>query len=458
MVTVGALAAGIGPLLDLYGQHDHQSLLRAGAQRVALDEFAGPRLSAALDEYRAAFATHKAAYLSLQELNDSAHDAALQREQAGFILREIAAVAPQIGEYEALEEQLPRLRHAGELAEAVRLATATLRDEDGVTDALARAQQALNSLSGIDARLDAFATTLGDLAVTADELASDLRAYADGLDFDPTSLDVALERLAALDGLTRRFGPRISDVFAARDAAEVTLAATDDIEGSIGRASAAEQAAATALEAAAAELGELRREAAASFSARLTEASRELAMPDATFVVEVADLPRPAWTPDGAQSVEFGYSPAAGQPCLPLAKIASGGELSRVMLAIKSLGHEEHSGMTLVFDEIDAGIGGAVARTVAARLRRLAQNHQVLVVTHLAQIAAVADDHWVVSKQELEGEVVSAIERVSGEARTDEIARMLAGSTDQLAREHALGLLNEARDSAPGEACARPAR
>jgi DNA repair protein RecN (Recombination protein N) len=450
MVTVGALAEHIGPLVDLYGQHDHQSLLRPATQRAALDSFGGSELTDALETYRQAFAAYQGARQNLERVSGLSHDVALKREQAAYVLREIAAVAPQLGEYEALEEQLPRLRHAGELAEATRQALTALREEGGVLDMLSRAEQTLNALGGIDARLASFAATCGELAVRGDDLAGEMRNYVDGLDFDPRALDEALERLTAFDGLIRRFGPRLEEVFAARAAAEATLSETDDLEGHIARAQAECAQATDVLDKVAARLGELRREAAALFSTRLTEAARDLAMPDAVFSVEVTELARDAWTSEGAESVEICYRPAARQPARPLAKIASGGELSRVMLAIKSLGHEEDRGMTLVFDEIDAGIGGAVARAVATRLRCLAARHQVLVVTHLAQIAAVADDHWVVEKREADGEVVSGISRVCGQARVDEIARMLAGSTDRLAREHARELLSEASAGGAG--------
>ena len=443
MVTVGALAEQIGPLVDLYGQHDHQSLLKPAAQRSVLDSFAGQELANASAHYREAFATHREATQALERLNEVACDATQQREQAIYIAKEIDAVNPQEEEYQCLEEQLPRLRHANSLAEAVREALSALRDEEGACDSLSRAQLSLTRLRGIDARLDVFASTLDELTITANELTSELRAYADTLDFNPDSLNTVQERLAALDGLTRRFGPRIADVFAARAAAEATLNDTNDLEGQIVQATLDEQKTGQALKQAAADLSELRSQAAALFSAKLTQTTRDLAMPDAVFIVELTALPREAWTLAGAENVEIYYSPAAGQAPRPLAKIASGGELSRVMLAIKSLGHEEHSGMTLVFDEIDAGIGGTVARAVAAKLRHLAKHHQVLVVTHLPQIAAVANDHWVVVKQEREGQIESSICKVSGEERVCEIARMLAGSVDELSRNHAIKLLSE---------------
>jgi DNA repair protein RecN (Recombination protein N) len=441
MATVGSLARVIGPLVDLYGQHDHQSLLKPAAQLGILDAFAGGKAASAKSVYLAAYKAYRKAKEELEQLLGAQGSAAARREQAAFVLREIAALDPKPGEYEALEEQLPRLQNSGQLAEAVRSSLHALRDEGtGAQEALAGALASLQRLQGIDPKLDALAGTLAELAVGAEELAADLRAYRDSIDFDPATLDGAQERLAALDGLAKRFGPRMQDVFAAREEAASAIAETDGIGERIEHAQREASSAEAALRQAGASLGAARDAAAAKLAKRLGLASADLAMADASFEVSMCELPFADWGPEGGNTVEILYSPAAGQPHRPLARIASGGELSRVMLALKGMAHDDGeagAGMTLVFDEIDAGIGGSVAIAVAERLVQLARHNQVIVVTHLAQIAAAADDHWVVAKSGGE----SMMRRVAGDERVSEVARMLAGSTDELAREHAMKLL-----------------
>jgi DNA repair protein RecN (Recombination protein N) len=331
------------------------------------------------------------------------------------------------------------------LEAAVQAVFANLRDDGRVLDLLAEGKQALDGLKGIDPRLDGFAATLADLTAVAEDLAQDIRSYAAEVDSDPEVLSQTLTRLQAIDGLVRRFGPRIEDVFNARESAIRTLEETSDIDLAIAKATSQVDQAQKELRAAALRLSELRAEVAARFSEELTDAARDLAMPTASFSIDLRPLAEDSWTVNGAESIEIIYSPAALQPFRSLQKIASGGELSRVMLAIKSLNARENQGITMVFDEIDAGIGGAVALKVAQRLKALAKHNQLLVVTHLAQIAACADDHWLVAKVEQDGSTVSTISRVEGEKRVQEIARMLAGSVDALSCEHAMKLINDSR-------------
>lgn len=443
LVTVGTLNEKLGPFVDLCGQHEHQSLLRAGEHRVALDTFGGTPVAEALLSYQQAFAEYHTALEALKRLEDAARTSAFELEQAEFILREIQAVAPVEGEYEELEAQLPRLRNGEELAQASGGAYDALRDETGALNALAQAQNELGHSKNIDPELDALSAQLDEVLILADELSAQLRVYRDGIEFDAEALELALERLGSLEGLCKRFGPRMEDVFAAQARSEKLLNATEDIDEQRKVATAELERLRAVLEAAATKLAEQRATAGADFVKELTEAVAGLAMSDALFTLDVQPLELEAWTASGSNRYELKYQPAPSSAPRSLTKIASGGELSRIMLAYKTVIHEVNSPLTLVFDEIDAGIGGATAMAIAQRLADLAQTHQVIVVTHLAQIAAAANAHWVVEKHSDEGQVNTSITRIEGEARVDEIARMLAGEQDELARDHARQLLGE---------------
>jgi len=444
MVTVGALAAQVGPLVDLHGQHEHQALLRPTVQLDYLDRFAGGPVAQALAAYQDAWHTHREARELVERLAAAAHTSALAIEQARYTLQEIDRVGPRPAEYEELEEQLPRLRNGEDLAQASNAALEALRREDGAFDALAAAQHELARLQGIDTRLDGLASRLDTLAVVAEDLAAELREYRDGVEFDPQALEEALDRLGQLEGLRKRFGPRMEDVFITREEAQQALASTEGLDGKQEKARQQLEAAHTSLQEAACVLKDARAKGATVFAAALTACVQDLAMEGASFEVAVTPLDEHAWTAQGSCSYEVRYRPAPRTTPRALARIASGGELSRVMLALKTLLRDAHTQATLVFDEIDAGVGGATATAVARRLQQLATTHQVIVVTHLAQIAAVAQSHWVVRKTVCDGATQTTIEQACGEDRVVELARMLAGSDSATALDHARQLLGAA--------------
>jgi len=325
-------------------------------------------------------------------------------------------------------------------SEAVRL----VRGDGGATDRLALAIAELAKTAGIDPALDALADRLVEAAALADDAGAELRAYRDAIQHDPASLDALLARTAELHGLIRKYGPRLEDVIATRDDALASLAAFDAGEEGMRAAERVVEAAEAALRQAADRLATVRAEAVPSFIDALGAAVSDLAMQGARFEVAMTDLPFEHWTAEGSHRVEFLYAPAPGQPPRPLAKIASGGEISRVMLALKGVLGEADTVETLVFDEIDAGIGGATAHAVGRRLAKLAESHQVIVVTHLAQVAAYADAQLVVSKSLGETAAATSVRLVEGPSRVTEIARMLAGNDTTTAIAHARELLREA--------------
>ncbi|MDR0350613.1 MAG: hypothetical protein LBH64_03575 [Coriobacteriales bacterium] len=309
-------------------------------------------------------------------------------------------------------------------------------------DALAFAQRALAQQEGVSTRLDELAAQLESLAIMADDLAASFRAYREDVEFDPQALEEALARLAALEGLRKRYGPRMEDVFAAWEQAALRLSLTEDRDERLKAAEGALDEAEEALREAAHELAFVRGRAAEALAEELNLSMRGLAMEGASISFSCQELARSAWTRGASVRYELLYQPSATSSPRPLAKIASGGEHSRVMLALKPLLGPAGGAKVLIFDEVDAGIGGAAAIAVADRLRALAESQQVIVVTHLAQIAAIADCQFVVEKSwEDGGSAFTVIREVAGEERVAEIARMLAGATDETALEHARELL-----------------
>jgi len=445
LVTVGRLNETLGPSVDLYGQHEHQSLLKVAEQLSLLDEYAGEELALALEKYQAALALYEDANAELQRLLELANSSNVQREQAAFIKKEIEKFAPKPGEYELLEQELPRLTHGEQLAQASGSVLELLRGEDGVLERLSAAGTSLESLKAIDGALQGPYEQLQGNLLELEELASDLARYASGIEFDPEALQVALDRLGALDGLSRRFGPGMDQVFAQLEQAEQLLLGAEDTAERIAEAEKKLALAEAELRCAALELSLLREAAAQEFVAQLGDDFSNLALTGASLEFSLEDLPFERWGASGSQLFELLYRPAPDASAKPLAKIASGGELSRVMLAIKGLLQSTQKRMTLVFDEIDAGIGGKTAHAVAERLARLAAVHQVIVITHLAQIAVLADHHFLVDKSIEGGTTRTSIARLSEGERVQEVARMLSGSSDAEAMAHAQKMLDEPR-------------
>jgi len=444
MATVGALAERIGPLVDLHGQHDHQALLSSGTHSAYLDRRAGAAADEALAAYRAAQAAEKAARTARDELATALANAARDADYLRFVSEEIDRVDPQPGEDVALEARVPALQHGERLAEAADEAAQLLRSEGGALDRIAQASVVLGKVADIDPILDELAARLGEAYAIADDASSGIRAYRDGVEHDSAALDAVLSRLSVLAGLAKKHGPRLEDVLATRDRAAEALAAHDAGEERTLVAERDLEDARAALIAAAERLDAVRREAAPLFVAELGAAVADLCMEGARFEVAFTPLAYENWTVDGSNRIEFLYAAAPGQPTRPLAKIASGGELSRVMLALKGVLGEADTVETLVFDEVDAGLGGTAARSVGRRLAELARTHQVIVVTHLAQVAAYADAQLVVSKAMTGDSAATQVVAVTGEARTAEIARMLSGNDSETSLAHARELLGEA--------------
>lgn len=447
MATVGMLGELLGGEVDLHGQHEHQALLSVGKHAGYLDRFIGRDATDALGRYRSAFGEMRQAVAALAEIEARLAERGRREDYVRFQIGDIDGVAPRPGEDLELAAQLPRLRHGERLAAAASAAFAALKDEGGASDGLTVAAGALTQAAGLDPALDALADAIAALDVEVQEVAGGLRAYAEGVEHDPAALDRAERRLHELTDLMRKYGPTMDDVLAARAAAARELELLDAGEAGLEQARGAVAEARSRLESAAAELSRVRAQAIDAFVDRLGAAAADLSLPTATFAVATTPLSPDAWTVDGPERIEFLFAAGRGEAPRPLARVASGGEVSRVMLALKGVLGGADDVPVLVFDEVDAGIGGATALAIGARLAALSSDHQVLVVTHLAQVAAHADAQIVVTKAESAGRTVTTARALADEEREGEIARMLAGGASETGLAHARELLAAAASS-----------
>lgn len=444
MASVRELSERVSPLIDLCGQHEHQRLLDASSHVDMVDAWAGAGVAAALETYRTALATAQEAARELARVEEASRTQGSRLEEARFAYERICDVDPKPGEYEELEERLPRFEHAEALAGCAHEAAEALSGEGGSLDALNAAISELSRMGRVDAKLAEFADELTGAAITLEDAAAELRRYRDSVDFDPAELAQAQERFSAFKGLLRQWGPRMEDVFARRDEVAELLSLVDDADARVRRAREARDAAEDALARAARDLTKRRNTAAPRFCREVGKQMARLEMGRAELVWDSRELPRERWTAQGPCACELLYHSGAGLTPRPLRRIASGGELSRVMLAAKVVLGESDAVDTLVFDEVDAGVGGATARSLAQVLADLARTHQVIVVTHLAQVAVQGSVHYVVRRSD-EGDMPETrLVRVEGSDRVTEVARLLSGDASDESLAHAKQLLSEA--------------
>lgn len=444
MASVRELSERVSPLIDLCGQHEHQRLLDASSHVDMVDAWAGAGVAATLEAYRTALAAAQEAARELARVEEASRTQGSRLEEARFAYERICDVDPKPGEYEELEERLPRFEHAEALAGCAHEAAEALSGEGGSLDALNAAISELSRMGRVDAKLAEFADELTGAAITLEDAAAELRRYRDSVDFDPAELVQAQERFSAFKGLLRQWGPRMEDVFARRDEAAELLSLVDDADARVRRAREARDAAEDALARAARDLTKRRNTAAPRFCREVGKQMARLEMGRAELVWDSRELPRERWTAQGPCACELLYRSGAGLTPRPLRRIASGGELSRVMLAAKVVLGESDAVDTLVFDEVDAGVGGATARSLAQVLADLARTHQVIVVTHLAQVAVQGSVHYVVRRSDDGDMPETRLVRVEGSDRVTEVARLLSGDASDESLAHAKQLLSEA--------------
>ncbi len=443
MASVRELSQSIGSTIDLCGQHEHQRLLQQASHVELLDSWAAAEVAASLDAYRTTLREANAAAKELKRVQHMCQSATERVDEAMFVLARIDEVDPREGEVEELESALPRAEHAETLMRSASNARHALNGEGGALDCIGDALDELRDVERYDEQLAKLVKILQSTLLDVEDVAAELRDYRDSVDFDPEALNEMQSRMAQLRGLMRSYGPSIEDVLARRNQAAEVVGASQNGDQMLKRAQKNVDAAEEALLRAASVLNKARKKAAPRFAKLVSEQMAFLEMGSAELDVSIEDLPRSQWTTAGPSKVELLYRPAAGLSARPLRRIASGGEVSRVMLACKVVLGEADDTQTLVFDEVDAGVGGATAVALASVLARLATTHQVIVVTHLAQVAVRGSRHYVVRKSaaQTEGVPETTIVPVEGEDRVAEIARMLSGDTSELSLEHARAML-----------------
>lgn len=440
--SVRELATRVGSMIDLCGQHEHQSLLDSANHVRMVDSWAADTIAPILDDYRAKLHVARAAAAELARVTEASRSKGALLDEARFTVERISEVDPRLGEYEELEESLPRAEHAEALASAANDAQSLLSEENAALDSLNGAIAELQRMAGVDKKLSEFADSLAEASILIEDAAADLRRYRDSVDFDPEELARQQDRFAQLKGLLRQYGPTMDDVFARLESSKELLSLVDDAEERVKRARLELDAAEGDLVQAARALMKARSVAGPRFCREVVRQMARLEMGGAEVLWDERELPRERWTDSGPSICELLYRSGSGLTPRPLKRIASGGELSRVLLAAKVvMGSADHAG-TLVFDEVDAGVGGATARSLATVLADLAKTHQVIVVTHLAQVAVVADAHYVVRKADTgSGIPETSLVPVEGDERVAEIARMLSGDSSPESLAHARAML-----------------
>ena len=448
-------------LLDLHGQHEHQSLLRTERHLPLLDAFGGTEVAVAGDEVGRLHAEIAERRRALNRLSGDARDRARRLDLLRYQLQEIDAAAPASGEEEALRDERRVLANAAKLLALASAAYAGLYEGGGprpaLIDALADVAAELGQAGEMDKSLTPLREALDAARFQLEDAARELRRYRDRVQADPERLAEVDGRLEILTQLKRKYGDSVEEILRFRAEAAAELATIQGSEEAAARLETELDERRDRYARAASRLSRLRHETAGRLEQQVAAELGDLGMPRTVFQVSLETRPddagievedrKVAFGSDGVDQVEFLLSPNPGEPPRPLARIASGGELARIMLALKTILAEVDQVPTLIFDEVDAGIGGRSAVAVARRLARLAAKRQVICVTHLAQIACLANAHYSISKFADDRHTTTQVSRLDPEQRVEEIVRMLGGAADnEVSRQHARVMLAEAQE------------
>jgi DNA repair protein RecN (Recombination protein N) len=439
LAPVSALAELGSGLVEMHGQHQGLRLLATAAQTGFLDRFAGAGHLALVAELEAVARRLRAVRTRLEELHEGAREREREADLLAYQVREIRAANPAPGERATLEVEEGRLAHAERLLELSARAEASLSGEEAGADALRSAAAALRAAADLDPSAGGFAARAAELSEVAGELARDVRGYGERLQLDPGRLEDVRQRIGVLRDLERKYGADEAEVLAFVERAASRLVELGSAEDASAELSAELEEAQARLGDLAARVSRGRRAAAPELARALVAELEELGMEGARAEVSLVELPEIG--PSGGERAEFLFAGGTAQALLPLAKVASGGELSRTMLACRSVMVDLDDVPTLVFDEVDAGIGGRAATAVGRRLSRLGARRQVIVVTHLPQIASFADRHVRVEKRR----GTATVQVLDDRGRVEELSRMLSGLPESVsASVHAEELLAQA--------------
>ncbi|MEI8037365.1 MAG: DNA repair protein RecN [Verrucomicrobiota bacterium] len=423
-------------LVDLHGPHDHQSLLSTERQLAMLDAYAGAE--AAHAGYRATYRAWRIKAAELEDLRHAENASEQELELLRYQLEEINAANLQPADEQDLEDRWRRASNATRLLESAAGAAEALTGEAGILERLADVQRLVRDLEKLDPSVREHTASLETAVLELQDLERNLADYVEELDIDPEEAAALEERVNLLESLKRKYGATLTDVLARRDAAAARLDTIENRGEKLATLTLELSACRATLDSSGKSLTTTRRKAAPKLAKEISSQLKDLGFQQASFEAPLLALTEPG--PQGFESLEFQFGPNPGEPLLPLRQIASSGEISRVMLAVKSALADQDATPLMVFDEIDANVGGEVARAVGRKMAALGTRHQVVAITHFPQVAATASHHFVVEKEVSGGRTRSRLFPVSGETRIQELVRMLGGGGQQ-ARAMAASLL-----------------
>ena len=448
VATLTQLRQLTGLLVELHGQHEHQELMSASRHMAILDAFGDARHRALMSRVQALYGEYMEAKGELDALSAELRERAFTMDVLQRQLEEIRALKIKEGEDEKLEKQFRLMENAEKISSGVEkayhLVYAGSERAPSVQEALRRASAAMQSIADIDERFAEMSRRLDEMYYAAQDAGYELQDMMEGLDFDPAVFDRVGARLDALEKLKDKYGPTLKDVIAFRDGAEARLAALGQADERMAELKEKLADADRRMMAACVELTASRRVLAAAFEKNVTAQLSELGMGKVRFQTRflIPEQDKRRLSPQGADQVEFLISPNPGEPLKPLSSTASGGELSRVMLAIKAVMAEREQVGTMIFDEIDTGVSGRMAQVVGEKMSGIARHRQVIAVSHLPQIAALGDAHYLVEKRVEAGRTGSSVRLLDEEGRVQELARMVGGAGEmQSGVQHARNML-----------------
>ena len=425
-------------LVDVSSQHAHQSLLKKDVQLSLIDK--ASHAARFLDDYRIAYNSHKEAVKEKARLEEENEKILQELDYIRFCLDEMEKADVRPGEDEQLAEELGRMSQAENLTQSLEETIALLRGgmEEGALSILTRAENAISKAARADTTLEQYASRIEAAGIDLDDLASSLREYLSSFTFSEAELEEKSSRLALLQRLKKKYGGSLEALCERRDSYRERVDSAENFDDLIKDAQKKIETTKARLADLGSRLSKERRKSAQELEKTITSNLHELGLGDAVFHIEISQT-EPSY--NGMDDVVFTLAANKGEKAGPVSQVASGGELSRIMLAVKSALSGVDEVNTLLFDEIDAGLGGHAANAVAVQLEKLSRTHQVIAITHLAQIAAKAGTHFCVSKKEDAGRTISTIEEIEGEERIKEIARLLSGEVSDIAIKHARSLL-----------------
>ena len=440
LAPISVLAEVGDELVDMHGQHEHQSLLKPDRQLDLLDGFADAETLVA--DVREVVGQLRDLEKAIAELETEDRERLRRIEFLRYETSEIDAAGMRSGEEEDLKARRNLIANAEKIFSLAAHARTALYEgeETSAIGSVDAASADLTELAAIDERFRPMLEQLGAARATVEEVATDLRAYADGLDFDPRELDSVNERLVVIGGLKRKYGNSVEAVLEYREKAKAEIDAFESRDKRLLEMQNRRKEISDRAEKMALALSQKRKTAARKLDKQVSSALQDLGMKGGRFETSIETT---ALCLNGVDRVEFLLSANPGEKLKPLRQVASGGEVSRIMLALKAVLAQADKIPTLIFDEIDAGVGGHIARNVVNKLRELARSHQTICITHIAQIAAGADTHFHVAKAAQKGRTATTVAPVENEARVEEIARLLDGSVSEVSLRHARALIDE---------------